>query len=94
MFLRAGGGTTSAKKKSISAGETVSRALTELTSVFIPQSSGSGSAMNSPAKLIDSRTKCYKQLSDIKHLLESGVLSTGEYNSEKAVILNMLKKLS
>ena len=94
MFLRAGGGTASAKKKSISTGETVSCALTELTSVLIPQLSGSGSTMNSPAKLIDSRTKCYKQLSDIKNLLESGVLSTGEYNSEKAVILKMLKKLS
>lgn len=32
------------------------------------------SATVSPAKAIDSRSKCYKQLSDLKNLLESGIL--------------------
>ena len=30
---------------------------------------------NSPAKIIDSRSKCYRQLGELKSLFESGVLS-------------------
>lgn len=52
-----------------------------------------GSVGSSPAKVIDSRSKCYKQLSDLKNLLESRVLSEQEYNGEKATIMGMLKKL-
>lgn len=52
-----------------------------------------GPAGSSPAKVIDSRTKCYKQLLDLKNLLESGVLSENEYSGEKATIMGMLKKL-
>ena len=47
----------------------------------------------SPAKVIDNRSKCYKQLSDLKNLLESGVLSQQEYTSEKVTIMGMLRKL-
>ena len=47
----------------------------------------------SPAKAIDSRSKCYKQLSDLKNLFESGILSNQEYSDEKAIIMGTLKRL-
>lgn len=54
---------------------------------------GGGPTAISPAKAIDNRSKCYKQLSDLKNLLESGVLSEQEYSGEKATIMGVLKKL-
>lgn len=51
-----------------------------------------GHVGSSPAKAIDSRSKCYRQLADLKNLVESGILSE-EYSGEKATIMGMLKKL-
>ena len=48
---------------------------------------------SSPAKQIENRTKCYKQLADIKNLYESGVLSKEEYGEEKDTIMGMLRQL-
>ena len=48
---------------------------------------------SSLAKMIDNRTKCYRQLADLKSLFESNVLSRDEYDTEKAVIIGVLKKL-
>lgn len=50
-------------------------------------------AGSSPAKVIESRTKCYKQLSDLKNMLQSEVLSQEEYDEERATIMGMLHKL-
>lgn len=55
--------------------------------------SNTSHANNSPLKNTDSRTKCYKQLSDLKSLLENGILSSDEYQAEKDIIISMLKKL-
>ena len=43
--------------------------------------------------MIDNRTKCYKQLADLKNLFETSVLSKEEYDAERIVILGVLKKL-
>ena len=59
---------------------------------LVPPSLGSTSR-SSPAKVIDNPGKCYKQLSDLKNLFESGILTEEEYTSERSVILGMLKKL-
>ena len=48
---------------------------------------------SSPAKVIDNPTKCYKQLADLKNLLQTDVLSKEEYDKEKATIMGMLQKL-
>ena len=48
----------------------------------------------SPAKVIDNRSKCYKQLTDLGNLKESGVLSEAEYASEREAIMSVLKTLS
>ena len=45
---------------------------------------------NSPAKIADIRTKCYKQLSDLKG---EGILTEEEYMAEKSAIMSTLKGL-
>ena len=49
---------------------------------------------SSPAKTIDNRLKCYKQLGELKDLKESGLLSEEEYAAEHEAIMGTLKKLS
>ena len=48
----------------------------------------------SPAKIIDSRSKCYKQLSELKILKGSDMLSDDEYMSERQAIMATLRSLS
>lgn len=48
---------------------------------------------NSPAKRIENRSKCYKQLGELKSLNEAGILSDEEYDSEKEAIMLSLKCL-
>ena len=96
MFLRAGG--VQSEKKS----DPVSGALTQLASVITvaPSMARSGPsstnqpAQNSPAKTIENRSRCYRQLGEIKSLYESGLLSEIEYQSEREAIKSTLKNLS
>ena len=46
----------------------------------------------SPGKVIENRSKCYKQLIDLKSLKSAGVLSESEYQTEKEAIMTSLKK--
>ena len=62
MFVRAGGGCTTPKSKSSPVNESLSDIAKCLTNVL---SSPRSSAGTSPAKSIDSRSKCYKQLGDL-----------------------------
>lgn len=48
-------------------------------------------AVNSPAKIIDGRAKCYRQLSELKNLMESGLQPSEEYQCERDAIMNALK---
>ena len=76
-------------------GEVVS-AISNLTSALSPRlvpSSSGNTTVNSPAKMIDNRTKCYKQLADLKSLFENNVLTKEKYNTERSIILGVLKKL-
>ena len=80
-----------------SIGEIVKEAAVAISSAFSSRPSIQPSSGNplgsSPAKLIDSRSKCYKQLSDINNLKLSGVLSEEEYCAENEAVLLVLKKL-
>ncbi len=58
----------------------------------LPYNSITGSG-NSPAKTIENRSKCYKQLSDLKNLLDTGVLSLAEFDEEKATVISALQRL-
>ena len=96
MFLRAGGVALSKKKS-----DPVSEALTHLASAITvgPGLARSGpssvnQAKNSPAKTIENRSRCYRQLGEIKSLHESGLLSEMEYQSEREAIMATLKNLS
>ena len=102
MFLRAGDGNY--KKKSESP---VTQALTNvasaITAAFLtrqPQEPPTSSTqrqstgVSSPAKLIENRSKLYKQLSELKNLKGCGVLSDAEYATEKASIMVLLKQLN
>lgn len=93
MFHRAGSGGPRKKNHTSEIASAIGSLTNALSPKLVTPSSGStsGSAC-SPAKLIDNRGKCYKQLSELKSLFESGVL-TEEYTSERSVILGMLKKL-
>ena len=96
MFLRAGGMAPSKKKS-----DPVSEALTHLASAITvgPGLARSGpssanQAKNSPAKTIEKRSRCCRQLGEIKSLHESGLFSEMEYQSEREAIMATLKNLS
>ena len=99
MFQRAGGGSSS-KKKQDRSGSGVAQALTAFTQVLtgatkavsVP-SSGQGVSSSSPARLIDSRSKLYKQLSELQNLKSAGILTDSVYATEKETIMDLLKLL-
>lgn len=99
MFLRAGKVTSSKKKEdSSSVADALTKAAVAISSALAPSSSSSpgrkqGSA-SSPARVIESRSKCYKQLHDLNSLKVSGVLTEEEYTSEKEAVLTVLHKLN
>ena len=96
MFARAGSG----KKKeegNKSMAEALTQAAVAISSALSPRPSVSSVSPShrmghSPSKMIDSRSKCYKQLSDLNNLKLSGVLTDDEYAEEKESVLSMLRK--
>ena len=88
MFTRAGGATP--KRKSTA--EVVSQAIGKLSTALSPGTS-SPTLSQSPAKQIENRSKCYKQLGEIQNLKQSGLLSDIEYETEREAIMNILKSL-
>ena len=72
----------------------LTQAAVAISSALSPRPSISPSHRmgHSPSKMIDSRSKCYKQLSDLNNLKLSGVLTDDEYAKEKESVLSMLRK--
>lgn len=95
MFVRAGKNDSSGKKKGESSAmaEALTQAAVAISTALSPQSNAPNPTRASPAKLIESRSKCYKQLSDLNNLKVSGVLTAEEYLSEKDAVLAILRKL-
>ena len=89
MFNRSG--SVNVKKKTTS--DVVTQAVDKLATVLSPRSASASSSGNSPAKIIENRSKCYKQLADLKNLHELGVLSDEEYHAEKESVMSSLKAL-
>ena len=90
MFVRCG--TVTNKRKSTS--DVVVDAIDKLSQVLSPKvASPVRNHSHSPAKIIESRSKCYRQLSELKNLHVSGVLTDEEYTSEKKGIMASLKSL-
>ena len=96
MFLRAGKNTKSVKKKDNDMAEAFTQAAVAISSALSPPRTTSSTLMSggSPAKLIEARSKCYKQLHDLGSLKDTGVLSESEYFTEKKAVLGVLRKLN
>ena len=58
-----------------------------------PTRSAGSSNKSSPAKLIENRSKCHKQLSELNSLKSSGVLTEEEYIHENDAVMATLKNL-
>ena len=100
MFVRAGG---QSKKSGEQSSSTMTKAITDvacaITNVLSPKSSPVLDKLPnitgcSPVKAIESRSKLYKQLSELNNLKTIGVLTEGEYLSEKQAIMNLLKEIN
>ena len=52
----------------------------------------SNAASLSPAKIIENRSKCYWQLSELRNLKDEGLISDEDYDHERGAIMGMLKK--
>lgn len=95
MFVRAGGGTPHKRKEQDSpVVHALSEVATVLTSALSPRVAANPAGLSSPAKLIESRSKLYKQLSELQTLRTSGVLTEEEYRAEKEVIMELLRQLN
>ena len=87
------------KKKQDQNESGVAQALTAFTQVLtgatktVPLPSGQGVTTSSPARLIESRSKLYKQLSELQNLKSAGILTESEYATEKETIMDLLKQL-
>ena len=99
MFQRAGG--ESSGKKIPNQGESVAQAFAEAASAITSALTGTtksapptaSTSTSSPAKLIDSRSKLYKQLTELQSLKSAGILTETEYATEKETIMDLLKQL-
>ena len=91
VFQRAGGKVTP-RRKSESAADVLQAASKAIASALTPKAVSS--ADSSPGKVIENRSKCYKQLGELKNLKTSGVLSQEEFEAEKQAVMEVLKKLS
>ena len=106
MFKRAGtttpSTTPSTKKNVDSSGPEMAQALTQAASQVSaaivaacprPKECAQPSNFSSPAKVIENRSKCYKQLGELKNLMMQELLGEEDYEREKNAILQLLKKL-
>ena len=101
MFKRAGAGASDGatkKNETRDVTQTLTNVITAALSAKDNQESQqltprSSMSISSPAKLIENRSKLYKQLSELKNLKGCGVLDE-EYAVEKATIMDLLKQLS
>jgi hypothetical protein len=90
MFARCGGA-MNVKKKSSS--NNVVKAIDKLSDALSPKQSSGTFQGHSPARVIENRSRCYKQLAELKNLQVSGILTSEEYLSEREAVMASLKSL-
>ena len=95
MFTRAGGTTPSRSRSDQGVAEALTRVANQISGCLTPvqASNRSPSLGTSPAKLIENRSKCYRQLTELNNLKSTGVLTEDEYQTEKDAIMATLKTL-
>ena len=57
---------------------------------IFPSISSSQPMGSSPAKVVESGSKCYKQLNDLNQLKVSGIISEVDYAEEKESVMSCL----
>ena len=77
MFARAGGSTPHHKNTQSPVAQLLTEAATAITSALSPKPIALPSSVTptSPARLIESRSKLYKQLADLQNLKTAGILT-------------------
>jgi len=94
MFKRAGNGDCRQKPESVTFSEAITSAAVAISSALAPNSSVPVSqTKTSPAKQIESRSKCYKQLNELSNLKANGVITEDEYIVEKNAVMAILRQL-
>ena len=94
MFNRAGGTTPSKKDQPPPVAQALADAASTIASAISPGIPVKAtSTSQSPGKIIESRSKLYKQLSELRNLHSSGVLTEEQYQTEKECILGFLKEM-
>lgn len=88
MFVRAGGETPN-RKKDRSVAQALSLIADKMTPNDSPQKANSSNS--SPARMIENRSKCYRQLMELHDLKSAGVLTEAEYLEEKRSVVQTLK---
>jgi len=93
MFARAGGGTPN-RRSDQGVAAALTRVANQISGALSPVPTSSHSTTGtSPAKIIENRSKCYKQLSELNNLKAAGVLTEEEYQLEKEAVMTTLKTL-
>ena len=93
MFGRAGGGSPQKKKKNEVA-QALSDAATAIKSVISTNTQGASPPTNSnSSSVIERRSTLYRQLSELRELQNTGVLTDDEYKAEKDSIMKLLMQL-
>ena len=92
MFVRAGGATPKRKSTADIVSQTITQLTPLTTSSATPQSSSTPTSL-SPARIVDTRFKCYKQLGELKNLNQAGILSDEECVTERQAIMDILKSI-
>ena len=100
MFQRAGGDSYNKKIPDSGVAQALAEAASAITSVLTglgkavpPPGHGATNNRCSPARLIDSRSKLYKQLSELQNSKSMGILNDAEYAIEKETTMDLLKQL-
>jgi len=78
------------REKTLSMSEAITHAAQAFSSAFSPPPV---SHSKGPTNMIDSRSKCYTQLSELNNLRSAGVITEDEYLNEKSAIMEVLKQL-
>ena len=93
MFIRAGGGTPTRNKSGQGMAQALSVIANQMASPVAVPMANPPQLGSSPAKKIDSRSKCYKQLMELHNLMMNGVLTQAEYDHEKKAVVDTLHSL-
>ena len=91
MFLRAGG--AAPKKAKTDLADALTQVADKITGALSPNPSVKAPVSLSPVRVIENRSKCYKQLIELSNLKSTGVLSVSEYETEKESVMKTLQHL-